>query len=112
MPKLPKSIAALRTGRSHRAIELLPRLAVLVTYCQSDHHYELTRKIGRHDVTLVPHDVFPEWVHRHRGLRKFSTIFFDHAVQEHCGPLEFEQLEYWLERAKPYLTVGYPDDAV
>lgn len=107
-----ETLAPMGTGRTHRAVELLPRDAAYVTHGQNDAIYEMTRKLGRHDVVLVPHDVFAEWVHRHFRLRAFSTIFFDHEIEEKCGPGELEMLLFWLDRAKPHLTGGYPDDAV
>jgi hypothetical protein len=102
------------SGRSHRAIELLPRLAVYVTPGETDYWYEMSRAMGRHDVTLVAHHDFMEWVHRYREIAvvgHFSTVYFDHAVQESAGPTEWEKLMFWLERMQAYLT-RYPDDEV
>jgi hypothetical protein len=99
------------SGRSTRAIELLPPLPVYVTFGRSDHHYEISRRLGRNDISFVAHDHFAEWVHRERGGRVFSTVYFDHAVQEKTGPSEWEMLMNWLDAMKPYLT-RYPDDEV
>jgi hypothetical protein len=93
------------TGRSHRAIEMLPQLAVYVTSGRPDYFYDITRKIGRADITLVNCHSFCDWCRMNVG-RTFSAIYFDHAVQDIVNPAAWQKMMGCLDRVRPYLRAA------
>jgi hypothetical protein len=99
------------SGRSHRAIALLPPQAVYVTPATPAYWYDISRRIGRHDITLLWHAGLANFVRWHLPLRKFSTVYFDHAICEHCTDREWAELMACLEDAKRFLQ-EYPGDDV
>lgn len=76
------------TGRSHRAMEALPKGGAYIIYGHPGYYRELADKLGRDDIVIIAHYSVERFM---RG-RRFPAVEIDHFVHETLKPEEWNYL--------------------